>query len=135
MRSLILLLCALVFSTNNYAGEFLCFDIDFQGPDISLEVFVPEDGEESKISFLINGVESAIIDQSYKPQSSTYKNWNRLLGYFPSIGDGVEGYNVTLVLNPYLSTKLVKKAKFGFFQYRAAGPDGYYSVDYKCERQ
>lgn len=130
MKKLILVLALL--STSVMANDFSCGDVEFNGEDFTLSVVEKEDGS---LFYTINGEDTADIDENYMPRSNFFKSWKRLAGFFPSIGDGVEGYSVEVLVNKFLSTPaLVKKVKFGLLEYRASGADGFYSIRFKCNR-
>lgn len=133
MKQLIFsLIAGLTASLTAQANDFNCYDPIEELPAFTLTVMKTASG---KLLYSINYEDSATIDDSYVPKSEKFKDWKRLAGYLPTIGDGIEGYNVTVLVNKYLhDPELVTKARFGLAEYRAAGPDGYYSISLKCDR-
>lgn len=131
MKAFILIFSILSFSLSISANDFICGDVKEIGPNFTLNVIL----ENDELVYLINGEDTAYIDDSYSPRNPFYKTWKKIIGYFPSIGDGIDGFGVTLIVNKYLSTpELLKTAQFGMLDYRATGPEGYYSVRYRCDR-
>ncbi len=121
----------MIISANIHANSFICSDTKETGPNFSLSITY----ENDELAYLINGEDQAYIDDSYAPRSPFFKSWKKIIGYFPSIGDGVDGFGVTIIVNKFLAdVDLVNEAQFGMLDYRASGPEGYYSVRYKCER-
>ena len=116
-----------------YANDFLCSDVKEVGPEFNFRVEVQAD---NSVFFTINEEDTAEVDEFYAPRNPKYKTWKKLAGYYPTIGDGIDGFGVTIIVNKYLSdASLVNTSEFGMLDYRASGPEGYYSVRYKCALQ
>ena len=96
------------------------------GEDLKFELTVRD--EET---IMVNGKDKGRLDNTYRPRNKANKSFRRMAGYFESIGDGAEGYNVELLVNTYI----LSGAKFGYAKYRASGPDGYYEEFLRCDRQ
>lgn len=74
----------------------------------------------------------AVIDEVYvaKNPGSQYKRLKALSGGLSAIGDGADGFKVELLMNQ----SILQGADYGYAKYQARGPEGYYSVFYKCSR-
>jgi len=81
----------------------------------------------SEKSILINDVDKGTLDEEYTPQSPGNMDYKMFYGYFDSIGEGEEGYSLSLLLNSYL----MRGSEFGYLKIRAVG-EGYFSYFYKC---
>ena len=135
MKSFVFCVFLFIFCISTYGGEkefsYTCTDPDQMRADIQLSVFV----DDGMITYLINDTDQATIDPTYKPNSNYYKKWNRLLGHFESLGDGGPGYDVDILVNRYLYVdRLIENARFGFIEYRAQGPDSYFSSQFRCDK-
>jgi hypothetical protein len=129
MKNLILLLSLI--SSPLFAHDFSCSDVNFEGEVFTLSV----ETQNENLEYLINGQDRGLIDEYYNPRSNYFKSWKKLEGYYPTIGDGVEGYSVEILVNKFLGTReLLENAQFGFVEYRASGADGFYTIRFRCDR-
>lgn len=78
---------------------------------------------------LINETDSAKVDQDELKDIS--KNKVSLIGSFPTLGDGLDGFSVEVKVTKYL----LKNSKTAYLNTYNRGPGAYYQDSYKCTRR
>ena len=84
---------------------------------------------KSKSTLVINGKDNAKIDKEYAERNPEKKSY-RLIGSFETLGDGSEGYSVSVAVSKHMFTG----GNVAYLNTYVRGPDGYYSDSYKCVR-
>ncbi len=90
----------------------------------NMDVFQVDYFSPSKI--IINEKDVASVDA--KDLADLTKKSVRLNGSLRTLGDGDEGYSVTLKASRFL----LSGSRVAYINFGARGPDGYYSKSYKC---
>lgn len=75
---------------------------------------------------VLNDKDLAKVDSKELANSS--KKSVRLIGSFPSLGDGLEGFRVDVKVTRFL----LNGSKMAFLNTFNKGPQGYYTESYKC---
>jgi len=73
--------------------------------------------------------ESGELDSDYVPRSSSQRGSQRYFGSFvKTLGEGVDGYSLSIILNRYLA----RGSDFGLVALRFTG-EGFFQYQYRCE--
>lgn len=123
MKAFIFTLIGL-FSYSAHASYFYhCASLD---QDHWLQSFTVEVKGESAV---FNGEDTARVDHSYSPRSPRNEGSKLFKGDLASMGNGSDGYSVSVLLNKYL----LAGAPWGYATQRNDGYE-YYQISYKCEK-
>ncbi len=123
MKNLVLTVVALASVSAFASTDYKCTGVKDNTYEGSIKVTVM-----SATEVKVNDVDLGTFDETYKPRGGNVK-YARMSGFYKSLGDGVEGYNATLLV----SKTMLNGANSGSIKLSFSG-EGFFSNHFTCRK-